>query len=92
MDRYDEDMSDELGFDEAEGAADSYDDFDGADEADEMDEGDEMDEADGYDEMDSLDEYDEMDEADGYAITIVHPADSANASICGISACNLWRV
>ena len=66
MDRYDEDMSDELGFDEAEGAADSYDDFDGADEADEMDEGDEMDEADGYDEMDSLDEYDEMDEADGY--------------------------
>jgi hypothetical protein len=65
MDRYEEDTFDELGFDEAEGSADGYDEMDGADEADEMDE------ADGYDEMDeidSADEYDEMDEADEFDV------------------------
>ena len=69
MDRYDEEMFDELGFDEAEGAADSYDEMDGIDEADgmdEADEADEMDEGDSYDEMDEADEYDEMDEGDSY--------------------------
>lgn len=70
MDRYEEEMFDELGFDEAEGASDSYDEYDAADEADEMDEADEYDEAesmdagDEYDEMDEADEYDELDEGD----------------------------
>ncbi len=69
MDRYEEDMFDELGFDEAEGAADSYDDMDEGDEADEMDEGDEadyMDEGDEADDMDESNHYDEMDEVDEY--------------------------
>jgi hypothetical protein len=64
MDRYEEDMFDELGFDEAEGAADSYDEMDEADEFDEMDEADEYDGGDEYDVMDEADEYDEMDEAE----------------------------
>jgi hypothetical protein len=72
MDRYEEDMFDELGFDEAEGAADSYDEMEEGDEADEMDEMDEadeydeMDEGDHYEETDGFDEYDEMEEADHY--------------------------
>ncbi len=69
MDRYEEDMFDELGFDEAEGAADSYDEMDEGDDADEMDEADEydeMDESDHYEETDEFDEYDEMDESDHY--------------------------
>ena len=58
MDRYEEEMFDELGFDEAEGAADSYDEYEEMDEADEYDAGDD------FDEMDEADEYDAMDESD----------------------------
>jgi hypothetical protein len=58
---YEENMFDDLA-DEAEGAAEAYDDrFDEMDEADEMEAADEMDEG---DEMDALDEGDEMDEID----------------------------
>ena len=75
MDRYEDSMFDDLAFDEAEGASDSYDEFDEADEADgyeEADEGDEYDEAEegdeyetaSYDEMDGGDAYDEGDEFD----------------------------
>ncbi|MGM4915036.1 hypothetical protein [Rhizobium sp. 768_B6_N1_8] len=76
MDRYEESMFDDLAFDEAEGAADSYDGYDEADEGDEYDdadEGDEFEEADegdeyeasSYDEMDGGDEMDEVDEYEG---------------------------
>ncbi len=64
MDRYDEEMFDELGFDEAEGAADSFDEMDEFDEADEGDEFDEADEGDEFDEADEGDEYAEAEESD----------------------------
>ncbi len=77
MDRYEESMFDDLAFDEAEGASDSYDEYDEADEADGYDEADEGDEYDEGDEGDEGDEYetasfdemdggDELDEGDGF--------------------------
>lgn len=60
MDRYDEEMFDELAMDSPEGAADSYDEYD---EADGMDEGDE---AESYDEGDEADGFEAMGEDDGY--------------------------
>lgn len=67
----DEELFDDLAYDEAEGMADVYDDFDvdDFDEWDEWDEGDEFDEFDefdveGFDEWDEEDEWDEFDEAD----------------------------
>ena len=62
---YEEDMFDDLAYDEAEGAADAF--GDEFDEYDEFDEGfDEYDEFDAYDAMDAGDEYDEFDEDDEY--------------------------
>jgi hypothetical protein len=61
-----EDLFDDLAFDEAEGAADAFDEFDEGDEFDEMDEADEFDEMDSMDEADEFDEFDEADEVDAY--------------------------
>lgn len=60
MDRYDEEMFDELAMDGPEGAADSYDEYD---EAEGYDAGDA---AEGYDEGDEADGFEAMDEDDGY--------------------------
>lgn len=59
---YEEDMFDDLAYDEAEGAADAF--GDGFDEYDEFD--DSFDEFDEYDEFDAMDSYDEYDEFDAY--------------------------
>ena len=64
MDRYEESMFDDLAFDEAEGASDSYDEHDEADEAD------------GYDAADEGDEYDEADEGDEYEATSFDEGDA----------------
>jgi hypothetical protein len=64
MDAYDEAMFDDLGFDEAEGAADTYDEYDEMDEADAYDEGDEGDAYDEGDEGDEFSGFDEMDAGD----------------------------
>jgi hypothetical protein len=70
MDRYEESMSDDLAFDEAEGAADTYDEFDEMEQGEgfdeEADEGEEADESDelemsSFDEMEAGDDYDEGD-------------------------------
>lgn len=74
MDRYEESMFDDLAFDEAEGASDSFDEYDEADEGDDFDEADEGDDYDGADEgdeyetasYDDFDSGDEMDEGDEY--------------------------
>ncbi|OQW43903.1 MAG: hypothetical protein A4S16_05310 [Proteobacteria bacterium SG_bin6] len=75
MDRFEEDMFDDLAMDEAEGAADGFDaydagdEFDAGDEADGFDGADEADGFDGYDEFDAADagdEFDSYDEADGF--------------------------
>ena len=70
-----EDLFDDLAFEEAEGAAESYeatdelDEFDEFDEADEFDAADEMEahgEAEEFDEFDAFDELDETEEEDGF--------------------------
>ena len=66
MDRYEESMFDDLAFDEAEGASDSYDEHDEADEAD------------GYDAADEGDEYDEADEGDEYEATSFDEGDEGD--------------
>ena len=58
---YEEDMFDDLAYDEAEGAADAF-----GDEFDEFDEFAEADEFDEFDEFDEYDEFDEFDEADEF--------------------------
>ena len=65
---YEEDMFDDLAYDEAEGAADAFgDEFDEYDEIDEYADGfDENDEFDAYDAMDAGDEYDEFSEDEGF--------------------------
>jgi hypothetical protein len=64
---YEENMFEDLAYDEAEGAADAYDEFDEFDEGDEFDEADELEAADEFDEGDEFDAADEdegFDEAD----------------------------
>jgi hypothetical protein len=64
---YEENMFEDLAYDEAEGAADAYDEFDEFDEGDEFDEADELEAADEFDEADEFDAADEdegFDEAD----------------------------
>ncbi len=63
---YEEDLFDDLAYEEAEGAADFYDEFDEFDELDEYDEFDEYDELDEFDDFDDYDEFDEYDELDEY--------------------------
>ena len=64
---YEENMFEDLAYDEAEGAADAYDEFDEFDEGDEFDEADELEAADEFDEAEEFDAADEdegFDEAD----------------------------
>jgi hypothetical protein len=64
---YEEEMFDEMAFDEAEGAAESFE--EGFDEFDEFEEGDEMDAGDAFDEFDegeSMEAGDEFDEGEGF--------------------------
>lgn len=67
---YEDDMFDDLAYDEAEGAADAFgdefDEFDDYDEFDEFDEFDEYDDYDEYDELDAMSAYDDYDEFDDY--------------------------
>ena len=60
---YEENMFEDLAYDEAEGAADAYDEFDEFDEGDEFDEADELEAA---DEFDEAEEFDEFGEAEAY--------------------------
>jgi hypothetical protein len=62
---YEEDMMEDLANEEAEGAADAYDEgFDEFDEFDEFEEGEEFDEGDEFDEFDEGDEFEAMDAYD----------------------------
>lgn len=63
---YEEELFEDLGYDEAEGAADLFDEMDEFDELEEMDELDEFDEFDELDEADEMDEFDVMDEVDEF--------------------------
>ena len=58
-----EDMFDDLAYDQAEGAAEAYDEFEEADEFDEADEADEFDEADEGEEYAGFEESEEEDDA-----------------------------
>ena len=65
---YEEDMMEDLAYDEAEGPAEAYDEgfdeFDEGDEEDEYEEGEEFDEVDEGDELEAMEAYDEGDELD----------------------------
>lgn len=68
MAAYEEDLYDDLAYEDIEGAADLYDEYDEYDEfdEDEYDEYDEMAEFDGYDEFDEYDELEAYDDYDGF--------------------------
>jgi hypothetical protein len=66
-----EDMYEELGFDEAEGAAESFEEMEAADEFEEMDAADEFEEMDAADEFEedsfeAMEEFEEFDEGEGF--------------------------
>src|SRR5258708_801471 len=68
MDLQAEDMYEELGFDEAEGAAESFEEEDGFEEMDAADEFEEMDAADEFEEdsLEAMDEFEEFEEGEGF--------------------------